>query len=190
MQSATNDTKKLKVTTDEIDDADDIVAHKLKQAIAIEAKTISKRHKAQRISMQDADCSRLTVPYTKVGLFLPEENASQVSAVLMFAIPARLAGCRKVVLCTPPVKDGKIDPTILYAARVAGVTDIYKADATQAIAGMAFGTEAIPKMDKIFCFDTPTICEAIQQIGTQDVSIDILTGASEEINLESFFKID
>lgn len=176
---------KFQVTTDEIDEADDIVPHSLKQAIAIAAKNISKFHKAQRMeeiaveTVPGVCCSQRAVPISKVGLYIPGGNSPLFSTVLMLAIPARIAGCKKIVLCTPPDRNGKVHPAILYAARVAGVTEIYKTGGAQAIAAMAYGTESIPQVYKIFGPGNRFVMEAKQQVGAQAVAIDMPAGPSE-----------
>lgn len=175
----------LKVSADEIAEADDIVPHSLKQAIAIAAKNISKFHKAQRMEEIKLDttpgvmCAQRAVPISKVGLYIPGGNSPLFSTVLMLAIPARIAGCRKIILCTPPDKQGKVHPAILYAARVAGVTEIYKVGGAQAVAAMAYGTESIPKVYKIFGPGNRFVMEAKQQVGSQAVAIDMPAGPSE-----------
>lgn len=175
----------LKTSIDEIDEADDIVPHQLKQAIAVAAKNISKFHKAQRmeeITVETAPgvmCSQRAIPISNVGLYIPGGNSPLFSTVLMLAIPARIAGCRRVVLCTPPNKEGKVHPAILYAARVAGVTEIYKVGGAQAIAAMAYGTETIPKVHKIFGPGNRFVMEAKQQVSTQAAAIDMPAGPSE-----------
>lgn len=175
----------LKVSTSEIDEADDIVPHSLKQAIAIAAKNISKFHKAQRMeeisidTMPGVSCSQRAVPISKVGLYIPGGNSPLFSTVLMLAIPARIAGCKKIVLCTPPNKEGKVHPAILYAARVAGVNEIYKVGGAQAVAAMAYGTQTIPKVHKIFGPGNRFVMEAKQQVGAQAVAIDMPAGPSE-----------
>lgn len=175
----------LKTSIDEIDEADDIVPHQLKQAIAVAAKNISKFHKAQRmeeITVETAPgvmCSQRAISISNVGLYIPGGNSPLFSTVLMLAIPARIAGCRKVVLCTPPNKEGKVHPAILYAARVAGITEIYKVGGAQAIAAMAYGTETIPKVHKIFGPGNRFVMEAKQQVSTQAAAIDMPAGPSE-----------
>lgn len=175
----------LKTSIDEIDEADDIVPHQLKQAIAVAAKNISKFHKAQRMeeitveTAPDVMCSQRAIPISNVGLYIPGGNSPLFSTVLMLAIPARIAGCRKIVLCTPPNKEGKVHPAILYAARVAGVTEIYKVGGAQAIAAMAYGTKTIPKVHKIFGPGNRFVMEAKQQVSTQAAAIDMPAGPSE-----------
>ena len=176
---------KLKVSTSEIDEADDIVSHQLKRAISVAAKNIAKFHKAQRMEEITVEttpgvmCTQRAIPISSVGLYVPGGNSPLFSTVLMLAIPARIAGCRKIVLCTPPNKEGKVHPAILYAARVAGVTEIYKVGGAQAIAAMAYGTETIPKVHKIFGPGNRFVMEAKQQVSTQAAAIDMPAGPSE-----------
>lgn len=176
---------KLKVSTSEIDEADDIVSHQLKRAISVAAKNIAKFHKAQRMeeilveTTPGVMCTQRAIPISSVGLYVPGGNSPLFSTVLMLAIPARIAGCRKIVLCTPPNKEGKVHPAILYAARVAGVTEIYKVGGAQAIAAMAYGTETIPKVHKIFGPGNRFVMEAKQQVSTQAAAIDMPAGPSE-----------
>ena len=176
---------KLKVSTSEIDEADDIVSHQLKRALSVAAKNIAKFHKAQRMEEITVEttpgvmCTQRAIPISSVGLYVPGGNSPLFSTVLMLAIPARIAGCRKIVLCTPPNKEGKVHPAILYAARVAGVTEIYKVGGAQAIAAMAYGTETVPKVHKIFGPGNRFVMEAKQQVSTQAAAIDMPAGPSE-----------
>ena len=175
----------LKVTPDEIAEAVDAVPHELKNAIAVAAKNISRFHKAQRMeeivveTVPGVTCRQKAVPITRVGLYIPGGNSPLFSTVLMLAIPARLAGCRKIVLCTPPGKDGKVHPAILYAASIAGVTEIYKVGGAQAIAAMAFGTESVPRVSKIFGPGNRFVMEAKQQVSLGTAAIDMPAGPSE-----------
>lgn len=175
----------LKVTADDIAEAVDAVPHELKNAIAVAAKNISKFHKAQRMeeivveTVPGITCRQKAVPITRVGLYIPGGNSPLFSTVLMLAIPARLAGCRKIVLCTPPGKDGKVHPAILYAASIAGVTEIYKVGGAQAIAAMAFGTESVPRVSKIFGPGNRFVMEAKQQVSLGAAAIDMPAGPSE-----------
>lgn len=175
----------LKVTPDEIAEAVDAVPHELKNAIAVAAKNISRFHKAQRMeeivveTVPGVTCRQKAVPITRVGLYIPGGNSPLFSTVLMLAIPARLAGCRKIVLCTPPGKDGKVHPAILYAASIAGVTEIYKVGGAQAIAAMAFGTESVPRVSKIFGPGNRFVMEAKQQVSLGAAAIDMPAGPSE-----------
>ena len=175
----------LKVTPDEIAEAVDAVPHELKNAIAVAAKNISRFHKAQRMeeivveTVTGVTCRQKAVPITRVGLYIPGGNSPLFSTVLMLAIPARLAGCRKIVLCTPPGKDGKVHPAILYAASISGVTEIYKVGGAQAIAAMAFGTESVPRVSKIFGPGNRFVMEAKQQVSLGAAAIDMPAGPSE-----------
>lgn len=175
----------FRVSADEIDEADELVDIKLKNAIAVAAKNIATFHKAQRMNEISIDtvpgvnCRQRAVAIGKVGLYIPGGNSPLFSTVLMLAIPARLAGCRKIVLCTPPNKYGKVHPAILYAARVAGVNEVYKVGGAQAIAAMAYGTESVPRVYKIFGPGNRFVMEAKQQVGRQVVAIDMPAGPSE-----------
>ena len=175
----------FRVSADEIDEADELVDIKLKNAIAVAAKNIATFHKAQRMNEISIDtvpgvnCRQKAVAIGKVGLYIPGGNSPLFSTVLMLAIPARLAGCRKIVLCTPPNKHGKVHPAILYAARVAGVNEVYKVGGAQAIAAMAYGTESVPCVYKIFGPGNRFVMEAKQQVGRQAVAIDMPAGPSE-----------
>lgn len=175
----------FRVSADEIDEADELVDIKLKNAIAVAAKNIATFHKAQRMNEISIDtvpgvnCRQRAVAIGKVGLYIPGGNSPLFSTVLMLAIPARLAGCRKIVLCTPPNKHGKVHPAILYAARVAGVNEVYKVGGAQAIAAMAYGTESVPRVYKIFGPGNRFVMEAKQQVGRQAVAIDMPAGPSE-----------
>lgn len=177
--------KNFKVSTSEFDEADDIVPIKLKNAIAVAAKNIASFHKAQRMSeisvetMPGVNCRQKAVAISNVGLYIPGGNSPLFSTVLMLAIPARLAGCRRIELCTPPNKEGEVHPAILYAARVAGVTEVYKVGGSQAIAAMAYGTESIPRVSKIFGPGNRFVMEAKQQVSQQAVAIDMPAGPSE-----------
>lgn len=175
----------FRASADEIDEADELVDIKLKNAIAVAAKNIATFHKAQRMNeisidtVSGVNCRQKAVAIGKVGLYIPGGNSPLFSTVLMLAIPARLAGCRKIVLCTPPNKHGKVHPAILYAARVAGVNEVYKVGGAQAIAAMAYGTESVPRVYKIFGPGNRFVMEAKQQVGRQAVAIDMPAGPSE-----------
>lgn len=176
---------RLKVSADEIADAMDAVPHGLRNAIAVAAKNISTFHKAQRMTeisidtMPGINCRQKAVPISRVGLYIPGGNSPLFSTVLMLAIPARLAGCRKIVLCTPPGKQGKVHPAILYAASISGVTEIYKVGGAQAIAAMAYGTESVPRVSKIFGPGNRFVMEAKQQVSLGAAAIDMPAGPSE-----------
>src|SRR5574344_2300495 len=124
-------------------------------------------------------CWRKSVAIQKVGLYIPGGMAPLFSTVLMLAVPAKIAGCKEIVLCTPPSKNGKVNPAILYAAKVAGVNRIFKAGGIQAIAAMAYGTESIPKVFKIFGPGNQYVMAAKQQVSLHDVAIDMPAGPSE-----------
>ena len=145
----------LRVSEAEIAEAAQLVSEELKQAIATAAANIERFHSAQVMqpiaveTVPGVRCEQRAVAISNVGLYIPGGNSPLFSTVLMLVIPARIAGCRHIVLCTPPGKNGKVHPAILYAAQYAGATEIYKVGGAQAIAAMAFGTESIPKVDKI-----------------------------------------
>jgi histidinol dehydrogenase len=146
--------EKLTVTPDEISTAENGLTAALKDAIRQAAKNIEAFHQKQWVKEEQVEtmpgitCWRRWVGIEKVGLYIPGGTAPLFSTLLMLAIPARIAGCRQIILCTPPSGDGSIHPAILFAAKVAGVTNIYKVGGAQAIAAMAYGTESIPKCIK------------------------------------------
>jgi histidinol dehydrogenase len=157
----------------------------LKAAIYLAQKNIEKFHAAQRFTgkkvetMEGVTCWQKAAGIEKVGLYIPGGTAPLFSTVLMLAVPAKLAGCKEIVLCSPPGKDGKIHPAVLFAARVAGVSKIYKAGGVQAIAAMAYGTESIPKVYKIFGPGNQYVTAAKQLVSLRDVAIDMPAGPSE-----------
>ncbi len=169
----------------EISEAEKLVDADLKNAIEIARKNIETFHSAQKPVLQKIEttpgvvCWQKAVPIEKVGLYIPGGTAPLFSTVLMLAIPAQIAGCSKIVLCSPPNKEGKIHPAILYAAKVAGVTQIYKLGGVQAIGAMAYGTETVPKTDKIFGPGNQYVMAAKQLVSMNDVSIDMPAGPSE-----------
>lgn len=175
----------LAVTDDEIAEAESLVSDELKAAIAIAKGNIETFHRAQVSTINKVEttpgvnCWRKSVAIQKVGLYIPGGMAPLFSTVLMLAIPARIAGCQEIVLCTPPSKDGKVNPAILYAAKVAGVHRIFKAGGIQAIAAMAYGTESVPKVFKIFGPGNQYVMAAKQLVGMRDVAIDMPAGPSE-----------
>jgi histidinol dehydrogenase len=124
-------------------------------------------------------CWQKAVAIEKVGLYIPGGTAPLFSTVLMLAVPARIAGCKEIVLCTPPGRDGKVHPAVLFAAKVAGVNRIFKAGGIQAIAAMAYGTESVPKVYKIFGPGNQYVTAAKQQVSLRDVAIDMPAGPSE-----------
>ena len=129
--------------------------------------------------MEGVTCWQKAVGIEKVGLYIPGGTAPLFSTVLMLAVPAKIAGCKEIVLCTPPNKEGKIHPAILYAAQVAGVSKIFKAGGVQAIGAMAYGTESVPKVYKIFGPGNQYVMAAKQQVSLHDVAIDMPAGPSE-----------
>lgn len=175
----------LRVSEAEMAEAESLVGEPLKEALAMAAANIRSFHEAQRmqpisvVTTGGVTCSQRAVPIQKVGLYVPGGTAPLFSTVLMLAIPAKIAGCRQIVLCTPPDRQGKIHPAILYAARMAGVTEIYKAGGSQAIAAMAYGTETVPRVYKIFGPGNRFVMEAKQQASVQNVAIDMPAGPSE-----------
>ncbi|MBQ1932275.1 MAG: histidinol dehydrogenase [Muribaculaceae bacterium] len=175
----------LKVSDREIAEAEQLVSNDLKQAIIAANDNIARFHAAQKmqpITVETAPgitCSQKAVPITKVGLYIPGGNSPLFSTVLMLATPARIAGCREIILCTPANKEGKVHPAILFAAKVAGVSNIYKTGGAQAIAAMAYGTETIPAVYKIFGPGNRFVMEAKQQVSQDAVAIDMPAGPSE-----------
>ena len=172
------------VTADEIAEASLQIDPALKEAIEMAARNIRHFHAAQRPApvevetMPGVRCLQRAVPLNRVGLYIPGGSAPLFSTVLMLAIPARIAGCKELVLCSPPDKTGRIAPVILYTASVCGVDRIFKAGGAQAIAAMAYGTQSIPKVDKIFGPGNQYVTEAKQQISST-VAIDMPAGPSE-----------
>lgn len=176
---------KLAVSQTEFDNAALQVDEKLKNAIRLAHRNIAAFHEAQRFSpivVQTADgvtCEQRAVPIERVGLYIPGGTAPLFSTVLMLATPAQIAGCRDIILCTPPGRNGQINPAILYAAQVAGATRVYKIGGAQAIAAMAYGTESVPKVDKIFGPGNQYVTAAKQLVSLSDVAIDMPAGPSE-----------
>ena len=175
----------LRVSETEIVEAEQRVDEALKQAIAVAAGNIERFHAAQTMqpvevsTMPGVECVQRAVPITNVGLYIPGGNSPLFSTVLMLAVPARLAGCKHIVMCTPPGKDGKVNAAILYAARLAGVTEIYKVGGAQAVASMAYGTQSIPRVSKIFGPGNRFVMEAKMQVSRSAVAIDMPAGPSE-----------
>lgn len=173
------------VAADEIAEAEKAVPEALRQAIAVAAANIEKFHAAQRPApveletMPGVRCVQRALPVRRAGLYIPGGSAPLFSTVLMLAVPARVAGCAEIVLCTPPGRDGKVAPAILYAASVAGVDRIFKAGGAQAIAAMAYGTQSVPRVDKIFGPGNQYVTVAKQQVGASAVAIDMPAGPSE-----------
>ncbi|MBR1545405.1 MAG: histidinol dehydrogenase [Prevotella sp.] len=175
----------LAVTEQEMDEAEQMISNDLKDAIIlahhnIKVFHISQRFVGQKIKTQEGvTCWQKSVAIEKVGLYIPGGTAPLFSTVLMLATPAKIAGCKEIVLCTPPNKEGKVNPAILYAARVAGVHKIFKAGGVQAIGAMAYGTESVPKVFKIFGPGNQYVMAAKQQVSLDEVAIDMPAGPSE-----------
>ena len=175
----------LAVTSAEIEEAEKEVPIELKAAIYLAKRNIETFHSAQRFEgkkvdmMEGVTCWQKAVAIEKVGLYIPGGSAPLFSTVLMLAIPAKIAGCKEIVLCTPPDKNGKVHPAILFAAHLAGVSKIFKVGGVQAIAAMAYGTESIPKVYKIFGPGNQYVTAAKQLVSLRDVAIDMPAGPSE-----------
>lgn len=177
--------KKLTVSEKEFATASMLVEASLKTAIQQAKNNIELFHRAQQEETKQIEtmpgvlCWRKAVGIEKVGLYIPGGSAPLFSTVLMLTVPALLAGCKEIVLCTPPSKDGTINPAILYTAQLCGITKIYKTGGAQAIAAMAYGTETIPKTFKIFGPGNQFVTMAKQLIQQQGVAIDMPAGPSE-----------
>lgn len=175
----------LQVTKEEINEARQKISPALQQAIQTAAGNVTKFHSAQKRDQQAIEtmpgvkCWRKAVPITRVGIYIPGGTAPLFSTVLMLGIPASLAGCSEIVLCTPPGQDGKIHPAILFAAELVGVTSIFKVGGAQAIAAMAYGTESVPNVYKIFGPGNQYVTKAKQLITEEGVAIDMPAGPSE-----------
>ncbi len=175
----------LQVSEEEIKEARELVSEDLKQAIRTAKANIEKFHASQRFAGQKVEttsgvtCWQKAVAIEKVGLYIPGGTAPLFSTVLMLAVPAHIAGCKEIVLCTPPNREGKVHPAILFAAETAGVSKIFKAGGIQAIAAMAYGTESVPKVYKIFGPGNQYVTAAKQLVSLKDVAIDMPAGPSE-----------
>ena len=175
----------LAVTEAELEEGVALVSEELKAAISLAKKNIETFHASQRFvghkveTMEGVICWQKAVGIEKVGLYIPGGTAPLFSTVLMLAVPAKIAGCKEIVLCTPPDKNGKIHPAILFAAQMAGVSKIFKAGGVQAIAAMAYGTESVPKVYKIFGPGNQYVTAAKQLVSLRDVAIDMPAGPSE-----------
>ena len=175
----------LQVTQQEFADAEKLISEPLKQAIEMARRNIWKFHSEQQKEYRQIEthpgvvCWQKAVPIEKVGLYIPGGTAPLFSTVLMLAIPANIAECQEIILCTPPGKDGRVHPAVLYAAQVAGVHKVFKVGGTQAIAAMAYGTESIPKVYKIFGPGNQYVTAAKQLVSLKEVAIDMPAGPSE-----------
>ncbi len=175
----------LAVSEAEMDEAEKLVSNELRDAIIlahhnIKVFHISQRFVGQKVKTQEGVvCWQKSVAIERVGLYIPGGTAPLFSTVLMLATPAKIAGCREIVLCTPPNSEGKVHPAILVAARIAGVSKIFKAGGVQAIGAMAYGTESVPKVFKIFGPGNQYVMAAKQQVTLDEVAIDMPAGPSE-----------
>lgn len=175
----------LTVSEEEFAEAEKAVSIELKAAIMLAFNNIKKFHEAQKFESKPVNtlpgvtCWQKAVAIEKVGLYVPGGTAPLFSTVLMLATPAQIARCKEIVLCTPPNREGKIHPAILYAAKIAGVSRVFKAGGVQAIGAMAYGTSSVPKVYKIFGPGNQYVMAAKQEVSLHDVAIDMPAGPSE-----------
>ena len=175
----------LQVTDEEIDEAVGSISKDLYDALVLAHHNIEAFHRSQVFESKKVEtakgvtCWQKAVAIERVGLYIPGGTAPLFSTVLMLATPAKIAGCKNIVLCTPPNREGKVNPAILAAARIAGVSQIFKAGGVQAIGAMAYGTESVPKVYKIFGPGNQFVMAAKQQVSLHDVAIDMPAGPSE-----------
>ena len=175
----------LVVSAEEMQEAESLVSAELMSALVLAHKNIATFHESQRFMGKKVEtasgvtCWQKACAIEKVGLYIPGGTAPLFSTVLMLATPAKIAGCKEIVLCTPPNREGKVHPAILMAAKVAGVSKIFKAGGVQAIGAMAYGTESVPKVYKIFGPGNQYVMAAKQQVSLHDVAIDMPAGPSE-----------
>lgn len=175
----------LSVSDAEMEEAESLVSLELKHALELAHYNISSFHQSQQFhgekveTVSGVTCWQKSVAIEKVGLYIPGGTAPLFSTVLMLATPAKIAGCKEIVLCTPPNRDGKVNPAILMAAKIAGVSKIFKIGGVQAIGAMAYGTESVPKVYKIFGPGNQYVMAAKQHVSLHDVAIDMPAGPSE-----------
>lgn len=175
----------LAVTEAEIEEAEQLVSQELKDALHLAHHNIAAFHQSRKFEGEKVEtcpgvtCWQKSVAIRKVGLYIPGGTAPLFSTVLMLATPAKIAGCDEIVLCTPPNQEGKVNPAILMAAKIAGVSKIFKAGGVQAIGAMAYGTDSVPKVYKIFGPGNQFVMAAKQQVSLHDVAIDMPAGPSE-----------
>lgn len=175
----------IRVTADEINGAEKQLSSALKESIAVAAANIRKFHQRQQRPVEEIEtmpgvtCWRKAVPIERVGIYIPGGTAPLFSTVLMLGIPASLAGCREIVLCSPPSGNGTINPAILYAASLAGITNVFKCGGAQAIAAMAYGTQSVPVVNKIFGPGNQYVTKAKQLVNQDGTAIDLPAGPSE-----------
>lgn len=177
--------KQILVSETEIEAAQEMVSEGLKDAIQIAKDNISKFHLAQNEKSEKVEtrpgviCWRESRGIENVGLYIPGGTAPLFSTILMLAVPAKIANCKNIIICTPPQKDGSINPAILYTAKICGVDKIYKVGGAQAVAAMTFGTESVQKMDKIFGPGNQYVTEAKQLAVENGAAVDLPAGPSE-----------
>jgi histidinol dehydrogenase len=175
----------LAVSDEEFEAAGNMVDPSLKEAIVLAARNIEVFHAARKCSlnkietMPGVSCWQKSVAIENAGLYIPGGTAPLFSTVLMLAIPARIAGCKEIIMCTPPGKDGTVNPAVLYAARYAGVKKVFRLGGVQAIGAMAFGTESVPKADKIFGPGNQYVTAAKQLVSLRHTAVDMPAGPSE-----------
>ena len=175
----------IEVTTEEKEEAMSLISKELYDSLVIAHNNIAKFHESQKfdgkkiVTVNGVTCWQKSVPIQKVGLYIPGGTAPLFSTVLMLATPAKIAGCPEIVLCTPPDKEGRVNPAILAAAKIAGVERIFKIGGVQAIGAMASGTESVPKVYKLFGPGNQSVMAAKQQVSLHDVAIDMPAGPSE-----------
>ena len=175
----------LAVTEAEIEEAEKMVSQELKDALHLAHHNIAAFHQSQKFEGEKVEtcpgvtCWQKSVAIEKVGLYIPGGTAPLFSTVLMLATPAKIAGCKEIVLCTPPNREGKVNPAILMTAKIAGVSKIFKAGGVQAIGAMAYGTESVPKVYKIFGPGNQYVMAAKQHVSLHDAAIDMPAGPSE-----------
>ncbi|MBQ8055213.1 MAG: histidinol dehydrogenase [Paludibacteraceae bacterium] len=175
----------LEVSAEEWEESTQLIDLNLKNAIEMAARNIEKFHEAQMLELPDiltspgVRCWQKAIAIDKVGLYVPGGTAPLFSTVLMLAIPAQIAGCKQIILCTPPNKEGKVNPAILYAARIAGVKRVFKIGVIQSIGAMTYGTETVPNVYKIFGPGNQYVMAAKQMVSLTKVAIDMPAGPSE-----------
>jgi len=175
----------IKVSQSDIYESATLIPSDLKTAINIAVQNIDKFHRLQLVSeevietVHGVKCWRKNVPIEKVGLYIPGGTAPLFSTVLMLGIPAKIAGCSQIILCTPPDSYGNVNPLIMYAAALTGITDIFRIGGAQAIAAMAYGTETVPKVSKIFGPGNQYVTKAKEMVQSEGVAIDMPAGPSE-----------
>lgn len=175
----------LQVTAEEFTKAENLLDDGLKKAMSVAIRNIDAFHRSQLVKSErittspGVECWQKAVAIQKIGLYVPGGTAPLFSTVLMLAVPARIAGCSEIILCTPPADNGKIHPALLYAAKITGVTRVFKIGGAQAIAAMAYGTAQVPKVYKIFGPGNQYVTAAKQLVSRGDVAIDMPAGPSE-----------